>query len=411
MVKMETVGSLGTDEIDGLRYELDVALDTDYLNIFSELVPEDLAAWKQARRFAEEQVLPIIDSYWDRGDYPLQLVAELGKADLLRDGVSVPNRSPISRVAAGLVGMELSRGDASVATVVAVQGGLTMRAIELCGSSEQKARYLPALAAGELLGSFALTEPEHGSDSVALTTRATKVDGGWVLNGVKKWIGNGASGGITVVWARSETDGAVKGFIVPQKTPGYEAEVIQGKTALRAIHQANIRLRHVFVPDDALLPHASSFRDTARVLFSTRVGVAWLALGQAAACFEVALQYARQRVQFGRPLAASQIVQERLARMLSELTQAQLLVLRVARLEDQGNLDGPQASLAKFTATRCGRSIAQNARDLLGGNGILLENRVARHFADIEALHTYEGTETVQALIIGRDLTGISAFS
>jgi glutaryl-CoA dehydrogenase len=317
----------------------------------------------------------------------------------------------MSKTAAGLVSMELSRGDGSIATVSGVQGGLAMRSIAVCGSEEQRQRYLPRMATGELLGAFALTEPTHGSDSVSLETRATPAEGGWVLNGEKKWIGNGSMGGITVVWARSDEDGQVRGFVVPQESGGYTGTTIRGKLALRAIHQAHIRLENVFVPAENALPAARSFKNTAEVLFATRISVAWGAVGHAQACYETAVQYAKQRVQFGRPLAASQIVQERLARMLSELTQIQVLVARMTQREEAGSLTGEQASLAKYTSTRAARSIAANARDLMGGNGILIQNRVARHFADIEALHTYEGTETMQALIIGRSITGISAFA
>lgn len=235
--------------------------------------------------------------------------------------------------------------------------------------------------------------------------------GGWVLNGAKKWIGNGAAGGITIVWARDTEDGQVKGFVVEQSTPGYEAEVITGKGALRAIHQAEITLTDVRVGDDARLPGVATFKDAARVLVATRVNVGWSALGHATAMFEAALAYARQREQFGKPLGAHQMVQERLAQMLDEVTAMQTRCVAVARLQAAGRLRDEQASLLKYACTRGARRVAQIARDMLGGNGILLEHRVMRHFADVEALHTYEGTESVQALILGRDLTGMSAFA
>lgn len=295
-------------------------------------------------------------------------------------------------------------------TAIGVQGGLALRSIAYCGSEEQKKRWLPALARAEEYGAFALTEPAHGSDSVGLETMATRIRGGFLLNGDKKWIGNGSIGGVTVVWARAE-DGQVHGYLVPQDSPGYVATKIEGKTSLRAIWQAHIRLDDVFVPDGNELPGARSFKDTSRVLLATRLGVAWGAVGHATACYETAVQYASQRQQFGRPLAAAQIVQERLARMQSELSTMQLMVTQMTRLDEAGTLTPAQASLAKFTCTRTARSVAANARDLLGGNGILIANRVARHMADIEAIHTYEGTESMQALIIGRSITGISAFA
>jgi glutaryl-CoA dehydrogenase len=305
--------------------------------------------------------------------------------------------------------MEISRGDGSLATVIAVQGGLAMRSIALCGTDEQRERWLPDLAAGRLLGSFGLTEPLHGSDSVALETSARRVPGGFRLNGAKKWIGNGSAGGITVVWARGE-DGKVGAYVVPQEADGYRATTITGKSALRAIWQAQIELDDVFVPDDDVLPGARGFTDTSRVLLSTRLGVAWSALGHATACYEAAVAYSAQRIQFGRPIAATQLVQERLASMLQRLATMQLLVFRMSRLDEEGRLTGPQASLAKRTCTVDARWIAATARDMLGGNGILLTNRVARHMNDIEAIHTYEGTESVQALIIGRWITGLAAF-
>jgi glutaryl-CoA dehydrogenase len=391
-------------------YRLTEPLDPDLGGVFRHLPTDALEYRDRARRFVQEEVLPVIDGYWNRAEYPLHLVRRLGELDLVRDGIDVPGFPPMSLLAACLVQAELSRGDGSVGTMMGVQGGLTLRTVSLLGSVEQRERWLAVLARVEEFGAFALTEPTHGSDSVSLETRARSVDGGYLLNGEKKWIGNGSVGGVTVVWARDD-DGAVRGFLVPQETPGYTATVIEGKNALRAIWQAHIRLDDVFVPEDALLPEARSFKDAARVLKATRLGVAWSALGHATACYETAVHYSRQRMQFGRPLGASQVVQERLARMVSELTQVQTLLMSLTRLEEDEGLSGPQASLAKYSATRAARAIAANARDLLGGNGILLSHRVARHFADVEAVHTYEGTETVQALLLGRDITGFSAFA
>ncbi|MDQ0729782.1 acyl-CoA dehydrogenase family protein [Arthrobacter sp. B1I2] len=391
-------------------YLLTEALGTDPASVLAGVSDEDRAYWDRARRFVQDEVLPVIDGYWERGEYPLHLLRRLGELDLLRDGVPVDGFAPMSSMAAGLVNMEISRGDGSVATMIAVQGGLALRSVAECGSAAQRERWLPAIASGTEYAAFALTEPTHGSDSVALESTATRTDGGFLLNGEKKWIGNGSIGGVSIVWARGE-DGQVHGYLVPQDSPGYTATKIEGKLALRAIWQAHIRLEDVFVPEGNVLPGARTFKDTARVLLATRLGVAWSAVGHATACYETAVQYAKQRKQFGRPLAASQIVQERLARMLSELATMQLMVVQMTRLDEAGTLTPEQASLAKYTCTRTARGIASNARDLLGGNGILLENRVARHLADIEAIHTYEGTETMQALIIGRGITGTSAFA
>lgn len=392
-------------------YDVVTPLDIDYLDAFGEATEEDRAHWDRARGYGRE-VLERIDGHWDRAEYPLDLVARAGELDLLTDGLEVPGHPVMSPLAAGLVAMEISRADGSMAAAAAVQGGLVLRALVHCAGPEQKERYLEPVARGTLPGGFALTEPLHGSDSVSLETSARPDGaGGWVLNGVKKWIGNGAAGGITIVWARDTEDGQVKGFVVEQSTPGYEAEVITGKGALRAIHQAEITLTDVRVGDDARLPGVARFKDAARVLVATRVNVGWSALGHATAMFEAALAYARQREQFGKPLGAHQMVQERLAQMLDEVTAMQTRCVAVARLQAAGRLRDEQASLLKYACTRGARRVAQIARDMLGGNGILLEHRVMRHFADVEALHTYEGTESVQALILGRDLTGMSAFA
>ena len=392
-------------------YDVVTPLDVDYLDAFGEATEEDRAHWDRARAYGRE-VLERIDGHWDRAEYPLDLVARAGELDLLTDGLEVPGHAVMSPLAAGLVAMEISRADGSMAAAAAVQGGLVLRALVHCASPGQKERYLEPVARGTLPGGFALTEPLHGSDSVSLETSARPDGaGGWVLNGAKKWIGNGAAGGITIVWARDTEDGQVKGFVVEQSTPGYEAEVITGKGALRAIHQAEITLNDVRVGDDARLPDVATFKDAARVLVATRVNVGWSALGHATAMFEAALAYARQREQFGKPLGAHQMVQERLAQMLDEVTAMQTRCVAVARLQADGRLRDEQASLLKYACTRGARRVAQIARDMLGGNGILLEHRVMRHFADVEALHTYEGTESVQALILGRDLTGYSAFA
>lgn len=392
------------------EYELWEPLDVDVAGAFSGISDEDLAYRDRAREFVQTEVRPVIAGIWDRAEYPLHFAKRLGELDLLRDGIDLPGFPHQSLLAASLTMMELARGDGSVATIAGVQGGLALRSIAYCGSEEQKDRWLEPLARGTELGAFALTEPTHGSDSVSLETRAEGGEDGYVLTGHKKWIGSGSVGDVSVVWARGD-DGQVQGFLVPQDAPGYRATTIEGKVSLRAIWQAHIELDGVRLPADAKMPGANSFKDTARVLQATRLGVAWSALGHALGVYETAVHYAKQRVQFGRPLAASQIVQARLAEMLSQLTSLQTLLMQLTRAEEAGELTGPGASLGKYTATRTARAMAANARDLLGGNGILTENRVARHFADIEALHTYEGTETVQALIIGREITGLSAFA
>jgi glutaryl-CoA dehydrogenase len=280
----------------------------------------------------------------------------------------------------------------------------------MLGSEEQKERWLPSMARLEKLGAFALTEPDHGSDSVALETTARREGGEYVIDGAKRWIGNGSLADVVVLWARGE-DGNVQGFLIEKGAPGYNAQVIEGKGSLRAIWQAQISLDGVRVPAENRLPGANSFKDAGGVLAKTRVTCAWAALGHAVAAYDAALTYAKRRKQFGKPLVSFQLVQDRLVRMLAELTGMQLYCLQIGRLAERGQLTDTIAGLAKLNNTRKARQICAEARDLLGGNGILLENHVIRHMTDIEAIHTYEGTETMQTLIVGRDITGVGAFA
>jgi glutaryl-CoA dehydrogenase len=286
-----------------------------------------------------------------------------------------------------------------------------MRSIAALGSEEQKRRWLPEMARVEKIGAFALTEPAHGSDAVALESSARRDGDDWVLNGNKRWIGNGTIADVAVVWARDVEDGQVKGFLVEADTPGYAASRIEGKGSVRAVWQADIELRDVCVPEENRLPGAQSFKDAGRVLASTRGVCAWAALGHAVSAYDSALTYARQREQFGKPLASFQIVQERLAKMLADVTAMQLYCLQLGRLVEQKQLKDTIAGLAKMNNTVRAREVIAEARNLLGGNGILLDYHVIRHMADIEAIYTFEGTETIQALIVGRDITGISAFT
>lgn len=386
-----------------------LAPTTDFYGVFANVDGRDLEFWQTAEKFGREEILPVIDEYWEKAEYPLPLVARLAELGLLIDGVDIEGVEHQSPLATGLVEMEISRYDGSVATALAVQMGLAARTIANLGSQEQKDKYLVAMHKGEIRGSFGLTEPDHGSDSIALETSAKKVDGGWILNGEKRWIGQGSVGHITNIFARME-NGQVGGFIVPQDAEGYHAETIVGKMALRAIPQAHITLTDCFVPDENQLPGCQSFRDVAKVLMATRVSVAWSALGQAITCYEVAREHAFNRVQFGEPLINRQMIQQRLANMLIDTTQMMLLCRELAAKQEAGTLTEQEASLAKVNNTRKARAIAADARDLLGGNGILLENRVGRHFADIETLHTYEGTDTMQSLIIGKKISGVGAY-
>jgi glutaryl-CoA dehydrogenase len=401
--------STGTDP-NALFEGLGEARSTDYFFLQEQLTEQQLSVLRRVRRFADDEVLPEIGGYWERAELPWPLIRRLGELDIVGediDGYGCPGMDPIS---CGLMHMELNRGDGSLGTVVGVQSGLAMKSIALFGSEEQKARWLPEMAKLRKLGAFALTEPDHGSDSVALETTA-RLDGDeYVINGAKRWIGNGSIADVTVVWARGE-DGKVQGFLVEPPTPGYDARVIEGKGSLRAIWQAHITLDEVRIPADNKLPGAHSFKDTGKVLAGTRSTCAWAALGHAVAAYETALTYSKRRQQFGRPLCSFQIVQDRLVRMLAEVTAMQLYCLQIGRLAARGQLSDTIAGLAKLNNTRKARQVCAEARDMLGGNGILLENHVIRHMADIEAIHTYEGTETMQTLIVGRDITGVGAFT
>jgi glutaryl-CoA dehydrogenase len=383
---------------------------TDYFFLREQLTDEQLGALQRVRSFVDEEVLPAIGGYWDRAELPWPLMQRIGDLGIVGEDIAGYGCPALSPIACGLAHMELNRGDGSLGTFLGVHSGLAMKSIALLGSDQQKQQWLPAMACLEKLGAFALTEPDHGSDSVALETTARRDGDHFVIDGAKRWIGNGSLADVIVVWARGE-DGAVHGYLVEKGTEGYEAEVITGKGSLRAVWQAQITLTGVRVPVDNRLPGGNSFKDTARVLASTRVTCAWAALGHAVAAYETALTYAMRRHQFGKPLVSFQIVQDRLVKMLAEVTSMQLYCLQIGRLAERGQLTDTIAGLAKLNNTRKARQVCAEARDLLGGNGILLENHVIRHMADIEAIHTYEGTETMQTLIVGRDITGISAFT
>jgi len=387
------------------------ALATDYFFVREQLSAEQWEHFIRTRRFVDHEVLPAINGYWERAELPWPLITRLGELGLVGEdieGYGCPGMSPL---ACGLVNMELHRGDGSLGTFLGVHSGLAMKSIAMLGSEEHKQHWLAPMARLERIGAFALTEPDHGSDAVALETRARRDGDAYVIDGVKRWIGNATIADVVVVWARSDEDGQVTAFVVETGTPGYDASVITGKGAARAVWQADVRLDGVRVPAENRLPGAVSFKDAGRVLTATRGTVAWAALGHAVAAYDAALTYTSQRTQFGRPLCSFQIVQDRLVKMLAEVTAMQLYCMQLARLAEAGRLSDTIAGLAKMNNTRKARQVIAEARDLLGGNGILLDNHVIRHMSDIEVLHTFEGTETIQTLIVGRDITGIGAFS
>lgn len=389
---------------------------SDYFRLDDDLTPEETQIRDKVRAFAEDRVLPVINGYWERAEFPQELLAplaELGIIGTIIEGYGCPG---MSRKAAGMVAREMARADGSLNTFLGVHSNLCMGALNILGSDEQKERWLPALARIEKTGAFALTEPDHGSDSVALETSARRNGDHWVLNGHKRWIGNGHAADVIVLFARNVEDGNVNAFVVEKDSDGnypegFSPTVITGKVGKRAILQADITIAGVRLPASSRLVGCHSFRDVSRVLQATRGGAAWEAVGHAMAVFDIAANYAQTRIQFGKPIASFQLVQSRLANMLSELTTMQLLCTRMAELADRGQLTNAQASMVKMATAQKGKWICNEARDLLGGNGLLLENHVIRHMTDMEVVSTYEGTDSMQALIVGRDITGISAFN
>ena len=387
------------------------ALGTDFFSVREQFTDDEWSHFITVRRFVDEEVVPVVGPYWERAEIAWPLVRRLPELGIVGEDIAGFGCAAMSPMACGLVTMELHRGDGSLGVFLGVHAGLAMMSVALCGSEEQKERWLPDMARMEKLGAFALTEPEHGSDSVALETSARRDGDSWVLNGAKRWIGLGSVADLIVVWARSTEDGQVGAFVVEKGSPGYQAEVIQGKVSLRSVWQADITLTDVRVPEANRLPGACSFKDTTRVLATTRSTCAWAALGHATSAYDTALRYALERRQFGEPLASFQIVQQRLVSMLADLTAMQLYCLQIGRLAGAGRLTPTVAGLAKMHNTRKARAITAEARDLLGGNGILLDYQVMRHMVDLESIHTFEGTETMQTLIVGRAITGISAFT
>jgi glutaryl-CoA dehydrogenase len=386
------------------------SLGTDYYLLEELLTDEEKEIRYRARSFADREVIPVINEYWNKEMFPFELVpkiAELNIAGTTIRGYGCPG---MSHLAAGLVAIEMARGDGSLNTFFGVHSGLAMGSIAMLGSEGQKEKWLPPMARLEKIGAFGLTEAKHGSDSVMLETSVRREGDEYVINGEKRWIGNATFADVTIIWARDE-DGNVGGYLVEKGSEGFSTELITGKMGKRAVWQPDIKLEDVRVPLENKLEGANTFKDTNKVLTATRGGVAWECIGHAVACYEAALSYAKERVQFGKPIASFQLIQKKLADMLAEITSMQLICFRLAKLQEQGKMTGPMASLAKMNNARKAKQVCADARDIMGGNGVLLEYHVARHLSDMEIVYTYEGTDTIQALIVGRDVTGISAFA
>ncbi|WP_424950078.1 acyl-CoA dehydrogenase family protein [Deinococcus sp.] len=384
----------------------------DFYNVMGTLSDRQREVAAGVRRFMENEVAPIMNDYWSRDEFPQQLIPKMRELNLMReiwndDG----SRTPDASVTEGVIIMEMCRIDVSTAVFFGVHAGLALASVALGGDERQRAELMPRLLDLELVGAFGLTEPQGGSQvSRGLHTTARRDGEEWVLNGEKKWIGNSTFSDVTVIWARDEADDQVKGFVVRKGTPGFAVEKIEGKIALRLVENGHITLSDCRIPETDRLQHANSFRTTADVLRLTRAGVAWQGVGCAMGAYELALKYAQTREQFGRKIGEFQLIQSHLVHMLGNLTAMQTLCLRLSGMEDAGTMRDEHAALAKvFTAARCRETVAL-ARETFGGNGILLEYGVAKHFCDTEAIYSYEGTNEINTLVVGRAVSGLSAF-
>src|SRR5882724_9308463 len=385
--------------------------DSDFYRIADCLSQAEQAKLKQVRAFMESQVAPVINKYWSEDSFPFELLPVIRDLKIAGAGYEGYGCAGGSTMLAGFIALEIARIDCSCATFFGVHSGLAMGSIFLCGSEEQKQKWLPPMARLEKIGSFGLTEPLVGSGtSGGLLTTAKRDGNSWVLNGQKKWIGNATFGDLTIIWARDVADDQVKGFIVENKTPGFTADKIQNKMALRVVQNALITLNNCRVPEENRLQKDLTFRDTARVLRMTRAFVAWEAVGCAIGAYEHALAYAQTREQFGKPIAKFQLIQDLLVKMLGNITASLCMVVRLSQLQDEGKLKDEHASLAKAFCTVKMRETVSYARELLGANGILLDHQIGRFVADAEAIYSYEGTREMNTLIVGKAITGFGAF-
>jgi glutaryl-CoA dehydrogenase len=387
----------------------------DFFDIDSALSEEERAVRDSVRRFVDERVLPIIGEAYVQGRFPRELVPELAALGVF--GANLPEEygcAGLNNVQYGLIMQELERGDSGVRSFASVQGALAMYPIYAFGSEEQKRHWLPKMGAGEVIGCFGLTEPDYGSNPSGMITMAREQgDGTWLLDGSKMWITNGSTAQIAVVWAKTNgdaSDRSIRGFIVPTDTPGFRAKDQKGKLSLRASDTSELSFQDVHLPADAILPGSGGLKSPLMCLTQARYGISWGALGAAMACFEEAVDYAKTRVMFDRPIGGFQLQQVRLADMLTEIVKGQLVSLHLGRLKDAGTFTPQQVSLAKRNNVHVATEIAREARRLLGANGILAEYSAMRHMANLESVYTYEGTHDVHSLILGQAVTGLNAF-
>jgi len=381
----------------------------DFYRIDDLLTDEERMVRDTVRRFVDDRVIPIIDKHFEDATFPRELIPEMAAIGLF--GGNLPEEygcANMNNVAYGLVMQELERGDSGLRSFVSVQGALVMYPIFAFGSEDQKRRWLPLLAKGEKIGCFGLTEPDHGSDPAGMETRARRTDKGWVLNGTKRWITNGSMADIAIVWAKADEE--IKGFIVETATDGFQAPEIKNKLSLRASVTSDLILDDVLVPEANLLPQSGGLKSPLMCLNQARYGIAWGGIGAAMACYDCAVEYSKGRTQFGKPIAQFQLVQEKLAYMLTEITKGQFLAWRLGHLKDEGKLHFAQTSMAKRNNVRMALETARLARDLMGANGITLEYPIFRHMCNLESVYTYEGTDHIHTLILGEHITGLPAY-
>jgi glutaryl-CoA dehydrogenase len=387
----------------------------DFYNVDGLLSEEERAVRDTVRTWVDDQVIPIIGEHYLQGRFPKHLIPAM--AGLGFFGANLPEEygcAGLNNVAYGLIMQELERGDSGVRSFASVQGALVMHPIYEFGTEQQKRRWLPQMAGGQVIGCFALTEPDYGSNPAGMITVAKETKDEWVLNGAKMWITNGSTAQLAVVWAKTgplDDPGSIRGFLVPTDTPGFSAKDQTGKLSLRASDTSEIVLQDVRVPREALLPKSAGLKAPLSCLTAARYGIAWGAVGAAMACYDEAVQYAKARVMFGKPIGGFQLQQARLAEMLTEITKGQLLCLQLGRLKDQGKMTPQQVSLAKRNNVDMATDVAREARRLLGANGILAEYQAMRHLANLESVYTYEGTHDVHTLILGQEITGLNAFT
>lgn len=381
----------------------------DYYKIDGLLSEEEILVRNTVRNFVDDNVVPLIEKHYEAGTFPMELVPKMAELGLF--GATLPAKygcAEMNNVAYGLMTQELERGDSGIRSFASVQSGLVMYPIFTFGSEEQKDYWLPKLAAGKAIGCFGLTEPDYGSNPGGLVTRAEKKNSGYVLNGAKMWITNGTIADVAVVWAK--LDGEIKGFLVEKGTKGFTAPEMKGKHSLRASVTSELVFQDCFIPEKNILPKSGGLKSPLMCLSQARYGIAWGAIGAAMACYETALNYAKSRIQFGKPIAAFQLTQEKLTHMVTEITKAQLMCLQLGRLKDKGEAKFTQISMAKRNNVYHALEIARMAREILGANGILNEYPVMRHSANLESVKTYEGTHEMHTLIVGEDITGIPAY-